>query len=120
MEKQLPLLITKQHYHKGFGILDVLLTLMIVGIISVMSLPLLSLKPLSKNHAILLAQYQIDQTQLHAIAFAKRSDLPFTVDNTKIYYNAQGNVNQAKGGRLSYPYPLLVTFYLGYGRYEFR
>jgi prepilin-type N-terminal cleavage/methylation domain-containing protein len=110
----------KQPYLNGFGMVEVLLVLMILGMISTISIPLVWANPISLRHAKLMVNYQVDQSQLHAIAFTKRQNLPFFVDYTQLYYNHLGNINQAKGGRLSYPYNMYVTFYLGYGRYEIQ
>lgn len=120
MDKTFKLLIIKQHCRNGFGLIEVLVALMIVGMIGVMSTPLILAKPFPLKYEKLMVSYQVDQSQLHAIAFFKRQNLPFFVDHNQLYYNAQGNINQAKGGRISYPYQLKVTFYLGYGRYAIQ
>lgn len=120
MGRPLKSVITKRRYHSGFGMVEILLALMIVGMISIVSMPVIVSKPLSTIHAKRIIQYQVDQTQLRAIAYAKRQNLPFYVDYTELYYNAQGNINHAKSGKVSYPYSLNVTFYLGYGRYAFQ
>jgi competence protein ComGC len=120
MGKTLASSTTRQVYNNGFGMVDVLIALMVVGMISMMSIPLTMAKPFSARHAKLMLAYQVDQSQLHAIAFIKKQPLPFLVDHTQLYYNSLGNINQAKGGRISYPYQLNATFFLGYGRYEIR
>lgn len=120
MGRTFKLLTIKQHYHSGFGMVEVLLSLLIVGMIGVLSIPVLKAKPYSLRHERIMVSYQVDQTQLHAIAYLKRKDLPFYVDFTQLYYNAQGNINQAKGGKINYPYQVNITFYLGYGRYAIQ
>lgn len=118
MEKASQSLTIKLAHNRGFGMVELLLALMIIGIISIISIPLSTTFKYTTYHSDLLIAYQIDQTQLHAIAYIKKSKLPFLVDYTQLYYNAQGNINQAKKGRLSYPYNSSATFFLGYGRYE--
>ena len=76
--------------HKGYLMLDLLLALIIITILTTLTS---TIQPLKQTE-----YYEFHDAYLHqkSIAMLQSESLAFNTDDTSIYFNDKGNVNQAR------------------------